>query len=228
MKKRVSSLEKNKLLFYVVVAISILNIIVFLNVQDWNSVIFFGLAGFIAYSFKLDNTVSLIIAIVASNIFRASKKIREGMETENEEPEDTELKDDEDKENAPIVKPKITSKSEPMVVKKVEKMTSKVEPLNISLDKPKSKGDFQPTEAYTSTTGKNSSNSAASALSNDAASAISKGTLEGLTSTANNLMDRQDQLHKLAKQLGPLMTQASKMMKQLPDGFLRDALKKKT
>ena len=41
-------------------------------------------------------------------------------------------------------------------------------------------------------------------------------------------MDRQDQLHKLAKQLGPLMTQASKMMKQLPDGFLRDALKKKT
>jgi|LakMenEpi03Aug12_release.lakeMendotaPanAssembly.Ray.scaffolds.fasta_scaffold265204_2 outer membrane biosynthesis protein TonB len=227
MKKRVSSLEKNKLLFYVVVAISILNIIVFLNVQDWNSVIFFGLAGFIAYSFKLDNTVSLIIAIVASNIFRASKKIREGMETENEEPEEPELKD-EDKENAPIVKPKITSKSEPMVVKKVEKTTSKVEPLNISLDKPKSKGDFQPTEAYTSTTGKNSSNSAASALSNDAASAISKGTLEGFQDTAKNLMDRQDQLHKLAKQLGPLMTQASKMMKQLPDGFLRDALKKKT
>ena len=56
---------------------------------------------------------------------------------------------------------------------------------------------------------------------------IDSNSLEGLTSTAKGLMERQDQLQSLAKQLGPLMTQASKMMKQLPDGFLRDALKKK-
>ena len=210
MKKRVSSLENNKLLFYVVVVISVLNLLVFLSVQDWNSVIFFALAGFVAYSFKVDNTISLIIALVASNIFRASKKLREGLE--NSTSEDTEDKDedkDEDKENPVSSKKKDTPTPPPVLP-----------PINKSTDKPKITSDNEPkpAEAMTSTHGRNTSMNASN---------ISSTTLEGLTSTAHSLMDRQDQLQNLAKQLGPLMTQASKMMKQLPDGFLRDAMKKK-
>jgi hypothetical protein len=216
MKKRVSSLENNKLLFYVVVAISVLNLIVFLNVQDWNSVIFFALAGFVGYSFKLDNTTSLIIALVAANIFRASKRLREGLE--NAENDET-VKDDEDKENPVQPKPKPKTKD-------VKPTVSPLPPINTDTSKPKITPENQPkpAEAFTSAAQGKNSHKNASELSEGT---LSNTTLEGLTSTANNLMDRQDQLHKLAKQLGPLMTQASKMMKQLPDGFLRDALKKK-
>ena len=221
MKKRVSSLENNKLLFYVVVAISVLNLIVFLNVQDWNSVIFFALAGFVAYSFKLDNTTSLIIALVAANIFRASKRLREGLENaeDTEDTEDTE-KEKDDKEN-PVQSTPVTS------TKNVKTTAAPTLPtINTSTSKPKITPENQPkpADSFTSAAQGKNSHTNASELSGGA---LSNHTLEGLTSTANNLMDRQDQLHKLAKQLGPLMTQASKMMKQLPDGFLRDALKKK-
>ena len=56
---------------------------------------------------------------------------------------------------------------------------------------------------------------------------INSNTLEGFTSTANGLMERQDKLHELAGQLGPLMNQASSMLKQLPEGFLQNAFKNK-
>jgi len=62
---------------------------------------------------------------------------------------------------------------------------------------------------------------------NAASTLLDSSTLEGLTSTANGLMERQDRLHDLAGQLGPLMKQASQMLKQLPDGFLQNAFKNK-
>jgi hypothetical protein len=71
-------------------------------------------------------------------------------------------------------------------------------------------------------------NKAPSSTAENAADAkLDLSTLEGLTSTANGLMERQDKLHELAGQLGPLMKQASSMMKQLPEGFLQNAFKNK-
>jgi uncharacterized membrane protein len=66
-----------------------------------------------------------------------------------------------------------------------------------------------------------------SSAENAAPALLNSNTLEGLTSTANGLMERQDRLHDLAGQLGPLMKQASSMLKQLPDGFLQNAFKNK-
>lgn len=71
---------ENKMIFYLVVAIAILNIVAYVSVEDWNSVIFFFLAGFLAYAFKLGNTLSLIVAILSANIFRATTFMREGLE----------------------------------------------------------------------------------------------------------------------------------------------------
>jgi len=71
---------ENKMLFYVIVSIAVLNVIAYLSVEDWNSLIFFFLAGFLAHAFKLGNTLSLIVAILCANIFRATKSMREGLE----------------------------------------------------------------------------------------------------------------------------------------------------
>jgi len=82
MKKNRMPLE-NKMIFYVIVAIAVLNIIAYVSVKDWNSIVFFCLAGFIGHAFKLGNTLSLIIAILSANIFRATNVMREGLKNKH-------------------------------------------------------------------------------------------------------------------------------------------------
>jgi|688.fasta_scaffold359962_2 hypothetical protein len=79
MKKNVRMPLENKMLFYVIVVIAVLNVVAYLSVEDWNSLIFFFLAGFLAHAFKLGNTLSLIVAILSANIFRATNSMREGL-----------------------------------------------------------------------------------------------------------------------------------------------------
>ena len=172
MKKRGGSLENSNVLLYIVAAIAFFNLVAFLSVHDWNSIAFFALAGFVGYSLKLGPVLSLVMAVVSANVFRASKSLQEGLENKKKKP----------------AKPSAPKKSEkkPEPVPKESKSTAK----------------------------------------NAAPTVLNSNTLEGLTSTANGLMERQDKLHELAGQLGPLMKQASSMLKQLPEGFLQNAFKK--
>ena len=48
--------------------------------------------------------------------------------------------------------------------------------------------------------------------------------LEGLTQNADKLVKRQKDLFHMANKMGPMMKQASDMMKQLPEGFLEKAM----
>jgi uncharacterized membrane protein (DUF106 family) len=48
--------------------------------------------------------------------------------------------------------------------------------------------------------------------------------LEGLTQNADKLVKRQKDLFHMANKMGPMMKQASEMMKQLPEGFLEKAM----
>jgi hypothetical protein len=48
--------------------------------------------------------------------------------------------------------------------------------------------------------------------------------LEGLTQKAGKLMSQQKELFGMAKEMGPFMSQANEMMKNLPPGFLEKAM----
>ena len=48
--------------------------------------------------------------------------------------------------------------------------------------------------------------------------------LEGLTKKAGKLMSQQKELFGMAKDMGPFMSQATEMMKNLPPGFLEKAM----
>lgn len=48
--------------------------------------------------------------------------------------------------------------------------------------------------------------------------------LEGLTQKAGKLMSQQKELFGMAKEMGPFMSQATEMMKNLPPGFLEKAM----
>lgn len=174
MKKRGGSLENNKIALYIVAFIAFFNMVAFLTARDWNSVAFFILAGFVARAFNVSTTLSLVIAIICANVFRASKSLQEGLE------------------NKKHPRKKMASEH--------KKEDKKPHPL--------------PKETKSS-------------AQNAAPTVVDSTTLEGLTSTANGLMERQEKLHDLAGQLGPLMKQASHMLKQLPEGFLQNAFKNK-
>jgi hypothetical protein len=79
MKKRGGSLENN-IPLYVVIIIAFFNMTAFLTARDWHSIAFFVLAGVIANAFKVSLILSLVIAIVSANVFRASKALQEGLE----------------------------------------------------------------------------------------------------------------------------------------------------
>ena len=55
---------------------------------------------------------------------------------------------------------------------------------------------------------------------------MTESYLEGLTQQSAALAEQQGGLMDMARQLGPLMKQAEKMMQNLPEGFLDAALEK--
>lgn len=65
--------------FYIVVFIAVLNLIAFTSVNDWKSVVFMLLAAGACYAVTPDQTLALVVGIVASNLFRASSAMQEGM-----------------------------------------------------------------------------------------------------------------------------------------------------
>ena len=65
--------------FYIVVFIAVLNLIAFTSVNDWKSVVFMVLAAGACYAVTPDQTLALVVGIVASNLFRASSGMQEGM-----------------------------------------------------------------------------------------------------------------------------------------------------
>jgi hypothetical protein len=169
MKKRGGGVLENETVFYVVCLIALFNIVAYVTARDWNSIIVFILLGLVCYKLKLGNTLSLVLAIIGSNIVKTNKLMLEGLEVEKKEEKEKEDKEEKEKKEPVPHEKKIESASE-----------LKEKPM----------------------------------------------TLEGLTQKASNLMDRQEQLHKLAGQLEPMMKQAQGMMNSLPKGFLEDAMKK--
>jgi hypothetical protein len=85
MKKRGGSLDNNVWILYIVVVFAFLNLVAFFIAQEWNSAIFFVLVAVVSNAFKLSRTVSLILAMVCTHMFRASNLLREGLENSKDD-----------------------------------------------------------------------------------------------------------------------------------------------
>ena len=79
--------------FYIVVFIAVLNVIAFTSVNDWKSVVFMVLAGGACYAITPDRTLALVVGIIASNLYRASSSMQEGMAKKDEEEEKLPVED---------------------------------------------------------------------------------------------------------------------------------------
>ena len=84
LKKTLSGLLTNKLFLYFVVAISSLNLIGYLSMDNQDAVIFFSLVGFLMYNFSKNMIVVLLVALISTNLMTSIKGTVEGLDgTEN-------------------------------------------------------------------------------------------------------------------------------------------------
>ena len=89
----------NQILFFVVFVIAILHLIGYISRRNWNSVFFFLLVAIITHYFSRNATIVLIVALIATNFYRASNRMQPKKETmtgRREGMSDEEVDDDEE------------------------------------------------------------------------------------------------------------------------------------
>ena len=79
--KEFGAVLSNKYVLYVVAFLAVTNVIGYIAVQDFNSLLFFVLIGYLASYFSKNMTVVLLSALVLTNLLMSTRRIqiREGM-----------------------------------------------------------------------------------------------------------------------------------------------------
>ena len=171
--------------FFIVVFIAVLNVIAFATVNDWKSVIFMALAAGATYAVKPDRTLALVVGIVASNLYRASSSMHEGM-TENEKKKAKPAPDPEaldvDDPGAPVAAPEVADAAA------------------VDADPIESMAAFPKVDEADPIT-----------------SMVKNMDIKGL-------LRKQSQLMEGIRSMGPLMAQGNEMIRNLPKGFLKQAM----
>ena len=113
--KLVNTFLKNKFVYYGLVVASVLHLIGYLSIRNFDAFTFFIAIGFLSSFFSKNKNVTLITAIVATNLLYTGSFIREnfteGKKKKNED-EDEDAKENYVQRNIPSSRPKSLSNDE--------------------------------------------------------------------------------------------------------------------
>uniref|UniRef100_A0A6C0CP41 Uncharacterized protein n=1 Tax=viral metagenome TaxID=1070528 RepID=A0A6C0CP41_9ZZZZ len=112
MKIKTPDFLKNKIVLYVVFILAITNVLGFLNNNDFESLTFFIVIGLLSTYFSKNMTVNLLIALIATNVVFASKKVHEGMRSKKRSKKKKGKKEKYTQRNVPSSKPKNLSRDD--------------------------------------------------------------------------------------------------------------------
>lgn len=197
----------NKYVLYVVLFLAITNVVGYLASQDYDSLVFFVITGFLTSYFSDNMTVVLLAALVVSNVFLASRQarvVREGMDHDGKDKKDKKGKKDkkdkndkkdeekdDGKEGDEAGEPEGTEEKKTKTKEKYSGM-QKLSPAAIGEDidvKATNDANFGEVEAE-----------------------LSASDMNDLNAQTDGLKSAQADLHKQIKAMGPLMDSAQKMM----------------
>ena len=100
LKKQLIKLLENKNFYYVVLALTLIHLIMYLYRGAYKAVSFLILCAIIVYNFTKSRTIILLISLIATHFFVAGRSVYEGLENKDGENKDGENKDSEkNKEN---------------------------------------------------------------------------------------------------------------------------------
>jgi len=227
LKKSISKLLSNKITFYVVLVLSIINIIGYLAISNFNAIIFFALIGIISRQFSNNITVVLIIALIATSLLVSTKLIKEGMTSKKPK------KVDEDEDDTKDANPNFNDST---------KVKEAVHTLKQNDTKPKAKPvDIKKPTIVPSKPVKQSDSNVVVPLHNESFTSANKNGKKGgpridfastledaytnldnmlgsdgiknLSSDTKKLMGQQQNLFKSMESMTPLLGQAQEMLK---------------
>jgi hypothetical protein len=90
--KEINKLLANKYVLYIVAFLSLTNVLAYLVAQDYNSLLFFAIIGYLTSYFSKNMTVILLFALIITNLLMTAKSLqnrtirnmqREGLESMN-------------------------------------------------------------------------------------------------------------------------------------------------
>lgn len=83
LKKMLNKLLENKNFYYVIIALTVFNLIMYAYHGLYKAISFFILCAIIAYNFTKSPTIVLLLCLIATHFFITSKTIYEGLENKN-------------------------------------------------------------------------------------------------------------------------------------------------
>ena len=225
--KEINKLLSNKYVLYVVAFLSLTNVIAYLVAQDYNSLLFFAIIGYLVSYFSKNMTIILLCALIITNLLMTAKSIQnqsgmhmrqEGMDNmDNKDKEDhkdkdfkinqlhgigdNKKKDEKDKKEKSQFGPDGGEEVQPREEQGTETMKQRENLATSNGSKPTVKEDFD-IAALAGGLGKTMEN-------------ISPNQAKKMNQEAGALLESQKQLAENLKTMGPLLETAKGMMDTL-------------
>lgn len=181
-------LLQNKYVLYLVLFIAVTNILGYLAIEDFRSLMVFIAVAALASHFSKNMIIVLGSALIGTNVLYASSRMREGME--NKEKAQREIKTALEKKK----------KKEPMAVSEGKPDKVELEEVEEDVEVKTPRVDYAATMeiAY-----------------DNLNKMLGEGGMQNLTKDTKGLMDQQKELMKQLKDFAPLMEQAGSMLDKL-------------
>ena len=201
--KEISNLLSDKYVLYIVAFLSLTNVIAYLVAQDYNSLLFFAILGYLASYFSKNMTVILLCALIITNLLMTAKSLqnqtirkiqREGLDNMTapppaiKKPDDDEDGDDETAKDAPAAPAGAGSPDEETTIVKINQDEIKI---NEAMQPGIPGGIVKSMEN------------------------MSPNKIKEMTQEAGALLESQQVLAENLKTMGPLLNTAKEMMDTL-------------
>jgi ABC-type multidrug transport system fused ATPase/permease subunit len=226
--KSFSKMLENKYVLYFVLFLTLINLLGYMILGNFNAIIFFILAAFLTANFSKNMIVVLSIPLILTSVFMVGKAVKEGFEEmkpidERIKDIDKEIKEKQDKMNT-IINEGINTDDDKKMLKElrddIDNLNKKKEKLLTEKnekkdDKKGDKKDEKPTEKMSTMYKKENRIDYASTVEDaydDLNKILGGNGIKQLTDDTQNLMKQQLQLADAMKSMTPLMEQAQNLL----------------
>lgn len=199
----VKKMLENKYVLYVVLFLSITNVLGYLATQDFNALTFFIIVGFLTTYFSKNMIIVLLVAMISTNFLSMTKNIPRTVEAMTNKKNKNDKEESKDKENK-NPQAKQEGKAPP---KESLKSRNKLSPADLKGNKV----NYQDT---------------VEAAYDNLDKILDSGAIEKMSNDTDNLMKRQNKLAGQIEKFGPILEKAHGMLNKLPIDKMNSMLNK--